>query len=153
MIHAALESDLEVERAKSIVEDMLRSNQRTATIFIDTMEFYGVRESQAASDCIRGLLNCCARIHHESPHIECRLFFPDELTHYVKSEISSSVLKDFRDVEFLRWGAPELTCLAALRLRDRVNFKNLQQLGLDGVTEDNVEEAQRVFHRYFPVTV
>lgn len=153
MIRAALESDLDVDQVKVIIDRLLRLSERKASVLVDTMEFYDIQLSQAASDCIRGLLHCCATLHQESDGVECRLFFPDELTHHVKTNISSSVLKDFRDVDFLSWTSSQLVCLAALRLRDRMQEYNLPGWELHNLTFDDVGHAQSVFHRFLPTLV
>ncbi|MEL6412018.1 MAG: hypothetical protein AAFQ38_16640 [Pseudomonadota bacterium] len=115
----ALDSEVELEPAKAIIESCLSQSGVNASVFIDTMEFYDVLESEAALQSLQGLLNCCTRLHHESDYLECRLFFPDELTEFAKSK-SKSVAKDFRDIQHLSWSASELVCLAGLRLRDNI---------------------------------
>lgn len=153
MVSAAFKNDLNIGVLIEIVESLLSKSGKTVSILIDTMEFYNIRKSQAASDCIRGLLHCCSTIHNDSKHIECRLFFPDELTHYVKTEISSSVLKDFRDTQLLHWTSSELVCLAALRLRDRIGYNSLSTWNLLALQSDNVSKAQEVFYKFLPPTV
>ena len=153
MVNAALDSDINVTDVIRIIEHILNQADKKATVLIDTMEFYRVSESQAASDCLRGLMKCCAGLHLQSQRLECKLFFPDELTHYVKSKISSSVLKDFRDVQYLHWSSSELVCLAALKFRDTVGINALPEWNLSKLLMNDSRVAQELFHRFLPITV
>jgi len=153
MVTAALKNDVSIDEVITIAEKLLKLCHKKAIVLIDTMEFYGVKQGQAAKDCIRGLLNCCARIHHESEQLECRLFFPDELTQFVKTDISNSVLKDFRDVQYLRWQSSELICLAALRLRDKIGIESKPEWKMEELTYTNVRIAQGVLHNFLPVLI
>jgi len=160
MVRAALESDLHVARAMKIVEGILEEAGQKINVLIDTLEFYKVGESQAAKDCMKGLLNCCSKI--DSPNekyglknnnIECRLFFPDELTEYVKTHISHSVEKDFKDVEHIRWSAPELAVLSVIRLREGNSEKFPDSWKIHEVGLNDAKLAQDVLHRFLPILV
>ncbi len=158
---AALESDLQVGTASEYVKKALAKANTRINVLIDTMEFYDIRKSTEAQDCMRGLLHCCSQVHNDSDHIACRLFFPGELTDFVKSHVSSSVLKDMQDAHYLKWNAPELVALAALRLRDTLGSENKH--GFEGFSDwgwgftellmFDSRPAQRLLHEILPHSV
>lgn len=153
VIRVVFAGELVVDDAREIIEKALLSTGNIVSILIDTMEFYKVKTSKAANDCLRGLLNCCTKIHSSSSAVECRLFFPDELTHFAKTSVSSSVLKDFRGAEYLRWNSPELVCMAVTRFRDRMEWGHFPGLKLQEFNRKSSADAQAILHGFLPYTV
>lgn len=153
MLRSALNGNLDAEHALEIIAPRLRQAGTRVNVLIDTMEFYNIKSGKAANGCLLGLLHCCVDFHNQSDVIDCRLFFPDELSEHAERSVVNSVSKDFRDLQFLSWKAPELTCLAAMRLKDHA-FNHFEiDWAVDHVSVNDTVEAQKLLHRICPVSV
>ncbi len=152
-ISITFDSHLNIETAKSSLFSFLKNSKTTLKILIDTIEFYQIGKNKAAQNCLKGLFHCCADVHRESSHVDCVMFFPDELTNYFRTRISNSILKDFRDSIFLRWDAADLICLSILRLEDNISTKYKVDSLFSDISYYNVQNAQEIFQRLLPASV
>ncbi|WP_299825321.1 P-loop ATPase, Sll1717 family [uncultured Roseobacter sp.] len=154
MIEAAYDSDIEIDAVKSALFSLLDRSNRNVVVLIDTMEFYKVEMSKIARACLQGLVTSSAKIHRGRYPVHCKLFFPGELVHLYKTEISHSVHKDFRDAQFLEWRSNELVTLAAYRFRDRLSdLSGMPNWQLAEISEEDVSTSQSLFHRFLPASV